>query len=244
MKRPKMILFDYRYTLVYKHRYDVLEGMKAILSRAEHNPLGVTAEEMCVLWRDIFSEIGYVSYEGKPSSLVEVRLAAIHYYVLEYYAIKHRLSFAEMEEIFWEAASAAYPTKNAEKLLEYLKKGGIRTGVVSNDMVSGAVLKKQINRMFRGNTFEFVYSSGDFMLRKPAKRMFELAIRRSGLQAEEIIHCGSSAKNDCMGASNAGIFPIWYTGACRLRETRPVCRHIEIADWEEFIELIENSGEC
>jgi len=46
--------------------------------------------------------------------------------------------------------------------------------------------------------------------------LFDIALMRAGLSAQEVWYCGDSFKNDVFGAHGAGIFPVLYdrAGAC------------------------------
>ncbi len=54
-----------------------------------------------------------------------------------------------------------------------------------------------------------VFTSEDAKSYKPRAELFELALRSTGLKAEEVIHIGDSMSSDVKGASALGIHAIW-----------------------------------
>ena len=54
-----------------------------------------------------------------------------------------------------------------------------------------------------------VFTSEDARSYKPRKELFELALRETGLQAEEVLHIGDSMSSDVKGAGSLGIKAIW-----------------------------------
>ena len=54
-----------------------------------------------------------------------------------------------------------------------------------------------------------VFTSEDAKSYKPRKELFELALRETGLQAEEVLHIGDSMSSDVKGAGSLGIKAIW-----------------------------------
>lgn len=54
-----------------------------------------------------------------------------------------------------------------------------------------------------------VFTSEDAKSYKPRKELFELALKRSGLKANEVIHIGDSVSSDVKGASVVGIRALW-----------------------------------
>ena len=134
----------------------------------------------------------------------------------------------------------------ANAVIDYINAKRIRSGVISNIGWSGAALSKRINRLLPQNKFEFIIASSDYMFRKPSPMLFELAMRKAGLNAEDIWFCGDNVKADIEGAATVSMFPVWYddkTVENPWREQNkgviPVCDHLHIVDWRELIEILE-----
>lgn len=54
-----------------------------------------------------------------------------------------------------------------------------------------------------------VFTSEDAKSYKPRKELFELALKRTGLSANEVLHIGDSLSSDIKGASSVGIKAMW-----------------------------------
>ena len=50
---------------------------------------------------------------------------------------------------------------------------------------SGKALKDRLNRLLPNNKLEFAITSGDYIFKKPNKMLFEIALNKAGLKAEE-----------------------------------------------------------
>ena len=54
-----------------------------------------------------------------------------------------------------------------------------------------------------------VFTSEDAKAYKPRRELFELALRSTGLKADEVIHIGDSVSSDVIGASSVNIRALW-----------------------------------
>lgn len=57
--------------------------------------------------------------------------------------------------------------------------------------------------------FAFVVFSQDVRVRKPDRRIFEIAAREAGCPLDEFLHVGDSYENDVLGAHGAGAKTVW-----------------------------------
>lgn len=62
---------------------------------------------------------------------------------------------------------------------------------------------------FHGLNPQAVFTSEDAKSYKPRKELFELALKETGLSADEVIHIGDSLSSDIKGANSVGIDAIW-----------------------------------
>ncbi len=67
-------------------------------------------------------------------------------YLYESLGIELSLSHKERDKVFWDAASPGTPTEGILEFLDFLKKQGIRTGVISNITFCGEAVKERIDR--------------------------------------------------------------------------------------------------
>ena len=120
------------------------------------------------------------------------------------------ISYPEAEKIFWDNVSAGAVMPNADKIIDFIKENGIRSGVISNIGFSGIALTDRINRLLPHNKFVFIIASSEYMFRKPNPMIFELALKKAGLVCADVWFCGDNIKADVEGSAAVGLFPVWY----------------------------------
>ena len=62
---------------------------------------------------------------------------------------------------------------------------------------------------FHGLNPQAVFTSEDANSYKPRKELFEIALKKTGLSAGEVLHIGDSLSSDIKGANSVGINAIW-----------------------------------
>ncbi|MGN1188710.1 MAG: HAD family hydrolase [Lachnospiraceae bacterium] len=238
MNKPKMILFDYGQTLVNEARFDGVRGTEEVLKYAVENKHRLTASQVQAEAEKINKELGRFDPERRHLFQVEVPNHMFTAYLYESLGIKLSLTASQIDRVFWDAAAPGIPTDGIEEFLEYLYHSGIRTGVISNITYAGKVVEDRINGLLPHNHFEFIIATSEYMYRKPNKRIFELALEKAELKPEEVWYIGDNYECDIVGAGNAGIFPVWYTGAIDMKqEDRD--NVIKIRHWNELWEMME-----
>lgn len=92
-----------------------------------------------------------------------------------------------------------------EESREFLEKCPVPVYIVSN------IDRDDIQRAleFHGLSPSGVFTSEDARSYKPRKELFELALRSTGLQPEQVLHIGDSLSSDVEGARAVGINAIW-----------------------------------
>ncbi len=83
--------------------------------------------------------------------------------------------------------------------------------------------------------FEVVVISGEVGWRKPHRLLFDTALERLGIRADEALFVGDNYELDVVGATHAGLAAVWYTrGRAVDRETG----HPVIADLAKLTQLL------
>jgi len=241
MKKPKMILFDYGQTLVNESVFNGLVGETALLARAVKNGSNATAEEIQKFINEIEEEIGRFNPNTIDLYKYEIHNFNFQRYVYEYFNVSFDIDQWEMEKTFWDNASPAVPADGIEELLKYLHDNEIRTGVISNISFGEEALNNRIDELIPSNHFEFIMASSDYVFRKPSKYIFNLALKKAGLSAEEVWYCGDNPFCDVEGSAGVGMTAVWYTGAARSKRRKPETEHILIEDWKNMIPLLQST---
>ena len=243
MNKPKMILFDYGQTLISEQKFDGVRGTEAVLKFATGNKYNLSAEQIQKEAAAINVELGRFVPEKRHLVQTEVPNSMFTPYLYESLGIEVPLSTEEIDKIFWDAASPGVPTDGIIDFLNYLKREGIRTGVISNISYAPSVVAERIHTMLPENEFEFILTSSNYIFRKPHKRLFDLALEKAGCQPEEVWYIGDQYECDIKGAERAGLFPVWYIGAIDLPYTEKE-EVFTVSSWEALKEKMGHSSSC
>ena len=242
LKIPKMIMFDYGHTLVYEDSWDGEKASSAVMEYAVYNKNNLSPAQVAAFSEMLFNETtrmarkyGIEAHEHQYQNLI-----------YEYLQIKIDLPPYKIEEVSWDNAAPAHAMPYINETLEHLHRLGIRTAVISNISFSGEALKNRINSVLPDNKFEFMIASSEYVVRKPNKLIFELALRKADLDANagDVWFCGDSVDYDLAGARAAGIYPVWYESEydCwyieRGSQIKPSYDHLHITDWRELIKIL------
>ena len=244
LSRPKMVVFDYGQTLLSEGSFDGVAGSRALMRYAQANPHGYTPQEVQAQAEAVNRDLGRELPYDHPMRQMELTNLAFNRYLYESLEITFSLAPQELEEIFWDAAAPAEPTRNILPLLEWLYREGIPTGVFSNISLSEEVLVRRLRRLLPNHHFCWILASSAYLFRKPHPRAFGLITAKAGCKPEEIWYCGDNPVCDVEGAAAWGIFPVWYRGASRSEGGAvpriSAERYLEIGDWQELIDLLES----
>lgn len=238
MKIPKMILFDYGQTLIAEQKFDGIKGTEAVLKYATKNKYHLSAEQVQEKASEINKELGRFDPQKRHLVHIEVPNTMFTPYLYESQGIEISLSNEEIDTIFWNAAAPGEATEGMREFLEYLKNSGIRTAVISNIAYAATVVTERINRLLPENAFEFIITSSNYMFRKPDRRIFDLALEKAELAAEDVWYIGDQYECDIKGALHAGLFPVWYVGAIDLPYTEDE-DILTVKSWEELKQRME-----
>ncbi len=116
--------------------------------------------------------------------------------------------------------------------LSRLRQSGLIVGVISN-MNSGS--QELCDDMGLTGHVEVAVTSGETGVEKPDKRIFEAALTKARVSAEEAIFVGDQIESDIHGAENAGLTPVLidrYNGHADYE------RHHRVTDMASTIALI------
>ena len=242
MKKPKMLLFDYGNTLVYEPSFDGEAGFRAVLNFSTENPQGADAARLAAVYAPALEKLMSAS-RAAEADILDLCVKRLIY---EELGLRFSLDLVALERVFWDAAGPGKPMPGVRAFLPELERRGIRSAVVSNMNFRGANLEERIRRLLPENRFEFVLCSCEYATRKPAAAFFRLALRKAGLEQDEVWYCGDNPRADILGAHNAGLFPVHYCRTdipCPYRapqdEMEPDFPHLRITEWGELLTALD-----
>ena len=242
MKKPEMIIFDYGHTLLYEPDWDSVRGNAELLKYAKKNPNNCTLDDVIKGAELIFGQ----NIENVRKIGYDIGGQIGNRALYEYLGIEFSLTPLEMETVFWNGASMGAIMPDADIMLDFLNEKGIRTAVISNLLWSGEALTERLNRLLPNNRFEFVMTSSDYFMRKPNRILFDIALQKAGLSADEVWYCGDNPKADIEGSSQVGIFPVLYDNDTDKEYIKSSdyktlqCEYLHIHDWRELIDILES----
>jgi len=231
MRRPEAVLFDLWGTLLNSVAFDPQQGHAAVLATCE-NPRGVSIEDVMDLGGRVIS----ATVPREEESALEFTQAGLLRMVADAFELRPRLAPEESEWVFWRASLQADLVDGVAELLREMQVLGMPMGVVSNSSFAGPTLERELGRQGIREFFRFVISSADYGVRKPDPLIFEVALRRLGLEATRVWFAGDNVGYDIVGARQAGIFPVAFNPRTRIPEE--VGEHAVISSWSQLIPLI------
>jgi len=241
LKFPKMIIFDYGHTLLYEPNWDSNKGNAELLKYVTKNPNNCTIEDIRkgadLIFGNHVENVRKIGYD----ICCQIGNSALY----EYLGLEFSITPLQMETVFWNSASIGAIMPDADKMIDYINKHGIRSAVISNLLWSGDALTERLNRLLPNNLFEFVMTSSDYFMRKPNRILFDIALQKSGLNADEIWYCGDNPQADVEGSAQVGIFPVWYDNDTdknykdRSNETYPKSEHLYVKEWQEMLVILK-----
>ena len=249
---PRMIIFDYGQTLANEKPFDGVAGGAALLKHAVKNKYNYTAEQIQLVANELNRELKRYDPKYQKELTVEVPNRMFSAYLYSSLGIELSLSPSEIDRVFWDAASPAFPTEGIADFLAFLSQKGIRTGVISNISYCGDALRERIESLLPNHKFEFIIASSEYMFRKPSPHIFTLALEFAGLNADDVWYIGDNFALDVEGANNAGLFAVHYVGALEPRkiqnhvfsdlineENGGKRRFITVSSWDELAKIID-----
>ena len=204
-KKPKMILFDVGGTLFEDGRCNPAQGFEKLRLSAL-NPDVTTAEKLAEYWDIFLNEVS--GFKSKSSITLDVPLSAVIRYATMHTGLIFDIPMAQQEEIFDRYNSTRKVLDGIPELLDKLDSLGIRTAIISNNMMSGESLSLAVKRWIPNSNFEFCLTSADILFTKPSSDIFACALSYAALEPDECWYCGDSKIPDVYGSSRCGMTPV------------------------------------
>ncbi|MBQ7629207.1 MAG: HAD-IA family hydrolase [Selenomonadaceae bacterium] len=138
----------------------------------------------------------------------------------------------KMYDCYWDNFLAGMTAfEGATEFICKLKKSGIKIAVCTD--MTAQIQYRKIQRLNLSNYIDFMVSSEETGLEKPARVMFELALKKLQVNANETAYFGDSLERDIAGAANVGIAPYWYIGEHGIENTEINC--VKFRSYNEVI---------
>lgn len=240
-KKPKMILFDVGGTLFNDGKCIPADGFEKLRQYAV-NPEVTDGKTLEKYWDEFMDDISGV--KSKSGTTLDIPLSSVIRYASMNTGLKFEISDEEQEEIFDRFNSERNVLDGVTDLLATLDSLGIRTAVISNNMMSGESLAIAMRKWIPSAKFEFCLSSADILLTKPDKRIFMTALNHAGLEPSDCWYCGDNVIPDVFGSSSCGITPVLIDEKTDIplefRSDEKCEKYLTVNNWNHLTDFIKS----
>ncbi len=140
----------------------------------------------------------------------------------------------EMYDIYWNNFLANMkPFEGAAEFIKKLKSAGVKIALCTD--MTAHIQYRKIKQLGLNHFVDFMVTSEETGLEKPARVMFELALKKMKVTAAETAYFGDSPERDIAGAANVGITPFWYSGE-KLFENK----NISCVEVHSYLEIMDS----
>ena len=125
------------------------------------------------------------------------------------------------------------PVEGLGEVVGELRERDIATGVISN---SDGKVEWRLEQLGIRDLFDFVIDSAIVGISKPDRRIFQDALKRSGLEPSEAVYVGDYYEVDVRGARAAGMIPVLFDPV----EAYPEVDCEVIARFRDIVDVIDD----
>ena len=207
MPVPKAVFLDVGWTLVYP-RESIWEAMAAVAREAGGALTGADAEGfvhglVTAAREQAVARVGpateYTDSDEEFLAMFTTMGGMI--FTAAGIADDHARLMQRFFQRFWTGDNwAVFP--EVFTALDRLRERGVRVGAVSN---ASSDLVGFLDQLGLSRRLDFAVVSAVEGTKKPDRRIFDRALRRAGVAAEEAVHVGDMYIEDILGARNVGV---------------------------------------
>ncbi len=238
-KKPAMILFDVGGTLFEDGKCNPADGFEK-LRLCALNPEVTSGAKLAEYWSGFLNEVS--GLKSKSGETLDIPLSSVIRFATMNAGLKFDISMARQEEIFDRYNSARHVIDGVPELLGALASQGIRTAIISNNMMSGESLSLAIKQWIPSADFEFCLTSADLLFAKPSKNIFIAAANYAQLDPSECWYCGDSKTPDVFGPSACGMSPVLIDvnspAPTEFRSDGCCEKYLAVSNWNAFRNFI------
>lgn len=191
----KAVFIDFYGTVVYEDGEIVSRISRIIFETGKAESI----KQVDAYWWNSFRSLFENSYGENFTKQRELEIQSLKD------TVAHFGSTADVERLSQEMFEYWIKPQIFEESKRFFTECPVPVYIVSN--IDSADIMAAVN--YHGLTPMDVFTSEDAKSYKPRKELFELALSRTGLSADEVIHIGDSLSSDIKGAYMAGIKALW-----------------------------------
>lgn len=127
----------------------------------------------------------------------------------------------------------------AVDVIHFLRSKGLKLGLITNGSVHSQHAK--IDRVGIRHHFDTIVVSGEVQVKKPDRKIFEIALDRLRVEPGTSLYVGDHPGNDIQGARDAGLTTVWLEGF-REWDVQEIQPHYTIRELKELIKMFERGS--
>jgi putative hydrolase of the HAD superfamily len=203
---PKAVIMDLGNTIVENIAFSWEKGLSYLQEDVLIAPEKTALEEV----GKYFKENGF---DIRNKSMIEISFLNYLRYLKQTFGFRSGITEEEAEIGFMNHANTDRPYPDVRPVLDYFHSHDILLYVLSNSTFSSHALSYQLSQYRLLSYFGQVFSSADYLFRKPHPALFTMVsryiMRNHHLCQEDITFIGNDYQIDILGSYRAGLKPIW-----------------------------------
>lgn len=206
--KPKVIVMDLGSTIIDNYKIDFIDGFKHIYDNyCLHD---VSFESFVEDINTIYVE----AFQNRDNDDFEINFHNYLRYMNQVVGFSNDVSYDILEKEFIDHAFSSSMVEGVKEFLEYVRNQNIDLYILSNSCFTGRALKYELSRFKLDGFFKDIYSSADYLMRKPNTLFFNIITKYfkriyKDLDLKEIWYIGNDYKYDVFGACKVGIKSVW-----------------------------------
>lgn len=236
MKHPKVIVMDLGGTIIDTVKVDFEKGLKTLYDK--YTLKQVSYEEVLNQFNLIINE----SFKKRSNDDFEINFKNCLNYIDKVVGLIDNVDYEKLEYEFVDISMKRQLVDDVLLFLENVKRKNIPLFILSNSCFSTNELKHELCKFKINDYFVEVFSSADYLMRKPNKIIFDLVInylkRNKYIKnPSEVWYIGNDYNIDMVGSNNASITGVWLN---RLQnKNRENLNIISVNSYKTLIKILE-----
>ncbi len=181
-------------------------------------------------------------YQKRDNDDFEINFHNYLNYINKTIGFKEQYDYNMLEKEFTDNACVDELIKDVIELLEFFHSKQIDVYILSNSCFTSNTLKYQLCKKNIDKYFKDVYSSADYLMRKPNQLFFNIAFKYlkrcyPNLSNQDIWYIGNDYKYDMEGAHPFKVKTIWLNQNNEIIKNKVV--DYEIKNYQELITILK-----
>lgn len=235
MSLPKIVIMDLGNTIINNYRIDFARGLEYLYEHysCQRIPLSEVLNDGMII---------KAGYDNRHLNDLEINFHNYLRYLDQVVGFVEGTAYEQLEIEFINVAFEEALIDGVKDFLEYLKKHQIPVYVLSNSTFTKTGLLAELAKFDVLDYFQDVYSSADYLFRKPHPIFFKMLTKniqeKYQVKLSDLWYVGNDYYFDVQGSQNAGLKSVWLNVDAAPNSLNIPC--IDVQNYQELIELLKN----